>query len=619
MRIWCRTIGIVLILLVAGCAGQGGIAHKQSAYLTPLAGSALTGAAIEEAGQKLTLTVDEVAPEGTFLRINLPEARSIVEQTWQDNGHLIYFAAETEHGIDIGIVPIAGYPGCGISAELTLGAPVRTVSRTSTGAEYEVDDLGVELVSEGIYRLTWTEKNIRGDTNLDGFVIVTDLTGIGQFYNQKPETNPNATWADTNRDGLVNSSDITAIGFNYEVQVAGYVVWRNDVGQLAPDGGPITALRLDTIPGTGPPEYSIELPGEGEDTWYVTPVDSEYPASERGTVSVEVVTDPVVTDPDLLISTEIVGPGLLVLTDDQRTVINDGHQLLRIIDPSDIVNNFEIGERLLIDELGRITVVNEGQTEVIQVAGLPREVPLILEIIFAPIVNLANGGLRPGVIGPLSAIANSDYLVISAIPFTLPADDTKPTFIFAGVQMEEKLVPGTGYNVLTESSCIVNGDADNPDICVRRLDYQTALVSQITAPGHDFIHEVQMMDPDRDSISTTQLNQQLDKVIYGETWGSDLLLTGMIDEAFDEGSGELKLRNVILYNGEDEILVNNYTIHYSEITRFGLVEPDDTIDDPAPMDPSTLSVDDALKLLCYVYKESQEEDAKIWANTVARY
>jgi len=606
---WGRTL-VIALLLIAGCSGHNQLLPTHSPSITALAGSSIDHVSLVSIGSNLEIALTEIPEAGTFFRINLPNSRSLTNQEWSGDAAVLHLAAATHAGIEIGVIPLDDYRGGPVAVQFALGNASRTAATAPRGYDNIVEDLKVVQIEEGLHRLTWTERNT-GDYNLDGLVGVSDMTPIGQYYGGDVASGGAPEWVDGNNNGLIEVGDITPIGSNYEAYWAGYVVWRNGTALQAPAGGEITIARSEADFEAGRPVYEIELTGEVGDTWYVTPVDSSYPDTEAGSESVEVISEPVILDADLLIDLDFTGIETFELNSLQNKVINDGDQILRIIDPGEIVNNFEIGERLLVSQYGVISVDPGGQ---IMADELPREVPLILDIIYAPKVDFENGLPRL----EFEDKVPDEYHVVAAIPFILPAEETHPTVLSISISNDEKPVIGSGYHIETIYTCITDGGTQEPDSCMRRLDFAQRTVSQITAVSHDYSDEIAMPDPDRDGISDQLLLSKNDLVTFGEPQYSLYLLEGTIDAAYDPQAGYMTLNNTMMHVKDDLVPMQTWDIHFNESTRFGSVV-DETLDNPLAIDPTTIVAGDKVLVKFYVFKDAPGDADRVWAEIIAKY
>jgi len=240
-------LALAALLLLAGCAGPG-----QRSAITDAAGS--PGFAAEPGALEAMLAAE-------FSRL----------------------------GIDPDKVPGAAPVGDG-NAVFDLAAQV-------------VPDVQPQIV------FTWTERML-GDFSQDGLVTVSDLTPIGQRYNQAvayddaadhdglahwPTGDPDgagaANWrlarVDGNDDGLIYLTDITTIAQHWNERLDGYRLYFKEPGapefMLYPNPedaeSPVTVPRSAAAPpdSNSPYRYSVAyeaLVFEGEFQFYVAPYDS---------------------------------------------------------------------------------------------------------------------------------------------------------------------------------------------------------------------------------------------------------------------------------------------------------------------------------------------------------
>ena len=614
---WNRTI-VIAILLLTGCSGHNLSFDSNTATVTALAGSTIEHVSVVRKGTDLHLEVSEVDPAGTFFKITDLGTCVIVGQEWLERDGLLYLAEDTSEGIEVGLVPLEGYSGGGTSAEISLGRGQRAAASVPPqGFANTVQDLEVTPVAEGSYLLTWTEVNI-GDYDANGLVGVSDLTPVGQHYGEKIGPDNAFYWVDGTRDGYILVDDITPIGQHYDSMIKGYIVWRNDEQVLSTEGGEITALRPDATSITGPPTYEVELEGEAGDSWYVTPVSKESPAlMDVGQVSVTVVSQPYVSDADLDLEINFDSPAATFdVSYKSGNSINDGHQILRIIDPSDIVNNITIDQRLVIFDTGRIVVDGTGNTA--RVDQLPRGVPLFLEVIFAPEVDPSNA--IPRLVHPEELVDGDDYFVVVAIPFELPEDLTVAASITADVSLVQRDT-GPGYYVSADYEFTVNDDDGLTRRRVQRLDYPAGLVKQ-AADRDALVYAAALTDSDLDSVSDSLLESEQDEADYGEAFSENQFLRGDITTPFILEDGVLSMENVVLYpETGGELPIGSLTLYYNENTVFGNINLDeDELTDIIPIDPATILGGEDVRVRFYLYKyQAGDKDGKLWADIIALY
>lgn len=189
--------------------------------------------------------------------------------------------------------------------------PARTAAIAPAGEANAVFDMHGEIIlgDPPIIVFSWTERML-GDYNQDGLVGVSDLTPIGQSYNQTvlyddpaahggiahwPLGDPDAGGAqnwrmarvDGNDDGLIYLTDITTIAQHWEERISGYRLYFQtpsmDEFEMLPNpgdaGSPLTVPRSVADPGNPNSPFRYELSytppaEEGFYHFYVAPYDS---------------------------------------------------------------------------------------------------------------------------------------------------------------------------------------------------------------------------------------------------------------------------------------------------------------------------------------------------------
>ena len=133
--------------------------------------------------------------------------------------------------------------------------------------------------------LTW-RYFMTGDYNQDGWVAVTDITPIGQHYNQAWSYDPTTAVSviDGDQNGMITVSDITPIGQNYNRQVAGYNVYGSSVADDYPEAagdsnGGATLLGSvtfdDALGGATERKYFTFTIADAYLSYWVRPVDGD--------------------------------------------------------------------------------------------------------------------------------------------------------------------------------------------------------------------------------------------------------------------------------------------------------------------------------------------------------
>jgi hypothetical protein len=180
----------------------------------------------------------------------------------------------------------------------------------------------------------------------------------------------------------------------------------------------------------------------------------------------------------------------------------------RVVDPIDIVDR---------PTLGTVTPTGPGSATITAVRTSPLYVPnktLLLNVRYAPVVNLATGLPKTGAsLRQSSELSDSD-LVTCAVPFKLPAGQA-PVQITSSIAMTPN--PHGGYFVIVTNTVITPGDdPSTPQLetsytrhWASRLDYAAASVSEDLDNDGDFDDETQMVDHDRDTIGDNELAEEI--------------------------------------------------------------------------------------------------------------
>lgn len=611
MRYWGRTIATAALLGVLGCAGRGAILEQQQLSLQPISGTTPNEIEARQVGDSIVLQITELDSDGTFVQLELPEGKTVSNEEWRGDESVLHLVVPVGGVAEIGVVPLSTYSGQAVNAKLSLGPASKSVQTPPQGARGEVTDLTVSYSREGYVTLQWTEVN-NGDYDLNGEVSVSDLTPLGVHFMETydasaPDAHLNPLyWIDGDRNGEINQADITRIGANYKSTIGGYTVLRD--GLVTPD--PMAFLptcRRDsehyvTLRAGLPPFYTIELVGFIDEPWQVVPVDRDFregpdPGTNLSDASLV----------DLSGDVEVSGAPLLDLRTANMSGVSGSYEILRIIEPSEIVNSYEIGERLALEAQGTPYFFDSSEGRFVEV---PREQAMLLEVIYVPAVDLATGVAKSG---PVTA----DDIVITAIPFRLPKsnESVSPPVadIDAQIELEEK--PGGGYYVIVHmvlTTYDTNNHHDNVTESTTRLDYATGVLSRLSEPGGDYDFEAELTDEDRDGISESHLEELLQFDIYSVYWNIGVKITGTI-AAYDEGAGVIQLDDAVQTAGNFDL--GDIEVRFAELTQFGEIDPEGDWQSPDPVDPSDLQVGDELVLGVYIY---DDEPPVYWALTVVR-
>jgi len=188
--------------------------------------------------------------------------------------------------------------------------PDRVPAAAPGGEANAVFDLHGDVLFEDppLITFSWTERML-GDFNQDGLVGVSDLTPIGQRYDETvayddpaahggiahwptgdPDADGAANWrlarVDGNDDGLIYLTDITTIAQHWEERISGYRLYYQTPSmsefEMLPNpgnpGSPLTVPRSSADPGDAsrPFRYTLEYTPpieEGYYQFYVAPYD----------------------------------------------------------------------------------------------------------------------------------------------------------------------------------------------------------------------------------------------------------------------------------------------------------------------------------------------------------
>lgn len=614
MRYWGNIIAFVILLgALSSCAGGGDTPDLQPVAIQPIAGSEPNNIQINRSVDTINIEISKLDSDGAFFRLDLPEGKTINEELWQNDDDVLHLVVPTGDTADVGIVPLSSYSGETVSAGLKLAPHSRAASAPPLGTNNEVTDLTVAYSRPGYVRLTWSEVN-NGDYNLDGLVGVSDLTPLGVHFKETYDVGaPNAYlnplyWIDGDHNGELYQPDIVPIGANFNTTIGGYTVLRNGSIQKDPLGLYPTCKRDNELYVTRrqglPPLYSIELTGEITDFWQVIPVDSEFKDGPNpGTNTSDA------SSADLLSRVNISGIPLLNLGAGTEVHVDGSNEFLRIVDPGEIVDSYEIGERLALAAEGTAYYSSPGEG---RFADVPRDQALLLEVIYAPAIDLVTGAAKTG---PVS----EDDIVITAIPFRLPksSESLSPPVADLDVAIELTAKPGGGYYINAHTVTTIhdteNGH-DNVSEATTRLDYATGTIRSLSEPDGDYDNEAELGDEDRDGLSEAHLDELLDYDVYSPYYAIGQKFTATLS-GFDERGGILALSDAVQKTGGIDTVWGDIEVRFSEFTQFGEIEPEGDYQSPDPIDPSALEAGDELVLGIVILDSSPP---RFWASVVVR-
>ncbi len=174
--------------------------------------------------------------------------------------------------------------------------------------------------------------------------------------------------------------------------------------------------RSQATPRPGlPPTYSFSLAGAVADTWVVAVTDG---------LGVEGADSAGGTGPtDLRATLSISGLDLFSLYGVDSGPFGPGRFGLRVIEPIDIVDRLPIGRVTLAPATATGTVV-----------GLVRGKRYLLDLIYAPTVNLATGAAKAPAGTHGASAVDPSAIVISSVPFYLPPGD-QPVDLSAAIDL----------------------------------------------------------------------------------------------------------------------------------------------------------------------------------------
>jgi hypothetical protein len=273
-----------------------------------------------------------------------------------------------------------------------------------------------------------------------------------------------------------------------------------------------------------------------------------------------------------------------------------GGSILRLIDPSDIVDGAQAGERTLIKEQGHRIDVDSGVAYFMQ---LPRQRRLFLDIFYTPAVDLRTGAPTP-------------TTVVTTIPFVLSGGSAQLD-LEVSIELEQQPTGG-GYYAFVDVS---KGRGGQVEVSRTRIDYATGRVSRITDESHSFADEAELSDHDRDGVSEARYEQE---ILYGKfspAWADRVTLEGTIG-SFDEQAGVFLLTDVVQRAPAAGAISVDLTFKFSELTQFAEIvdAPEELI---SPIDPSALEVGDRLVTEALMFSASITGEASIWTQSAVRH
>jgi hypothetical protein len=563
-------------------------------------GAALRGVTWSVDGDEFSLLISELPSEGEYLHVSLPAGLSLSEYSWSGAEEVLTLVAFTPWGADIGAVPLAGAGAAPLQLSGKLEPAIRSVSLAPTGVENVIDDLVVTDIGGGQVSLAWTQRN-QGDYNFDGTVTATDLGPIALHFLETIDRTvfsaPLDTlfWVDGNADSLVSATDIGPIGLNFLSHIDNYRIMRNGIVVAN------IPLALGQ-PRTGlPPYFTISIDGAITDQWIVAPEDGE------GSVGADSAGG---LGSNLRASVVITGTELFNLEGDGSGEFGPGKASSRVILPIDTVNRAEA------PGVGTYKLAGDGTTTV--VGQLPRSQKLILDFAYAPTINLATGQPR-STSGKGASAAPDDAIVYTSVPFTLP-----PGSGDASVDASIELYPSPGGGYFVELSGMLTVSGDDPITPLveatytipfnTRLDYSSGTVSRDTNDNGDYEDEAELQDSDKDCISDSRFEQELDDDEYHDGEYTEIELTGKI-LSFNLAEGVIRV--LVLEHSDGFDFPQETLLHFNEYTEFEERVKTDGDDIERDLDPNTLMLEDLVEIDLYVLQKDGLEPS-LWMEKLRR-
>jgi hypothetical protein len=497
MKLNTVVLDVLLLALLASCGGgQGDLQGADRVTMDAAYGSSLASVELTQSGIHLTLTFEELPAAGAMLRLNLPAGLTVADDTWSQAAHAIHLVAPVPQGVEIGVVPVSGYYGETVTANLVLGEGSRAASVAPLGQANVITDLTITSPDFGVVELSWTQMN-SGDYDFNGQVNISDLTPLAPRIGDSIDRDAvdaslqTAYWIDGDANGEINISDITPIGAHYGAHVFGYNIKRN--GTTLEGDGPgeptlVAEAKADKRVGL-PNRYTSVQTGLTSDTWVVTPVDVDLNEGADSTGN------PGSAPVDLETSLNVVGLDLRDLETGVVGEFGEGKFSTRVIDPGDVVNRAPVGT----------TVLKPGGSSI---SNLPRGQVFMVDFRFAPTVDLRTGAPRgaSGLKGT-SAVPD-DEIVNAAVIFELP-EGTEPGAIDSMIEAAPN--PEGGYLLTMTSTISMPGDdpstpaveADFTKTEKTQIDFANGTVARDTN-GNGFEDNPKVGDDDRDGVGENE-------------------------------------------------------------------------------------------------------------------
>lgn len=588
-RVW---LSILLLALIAGC-GHDQLPTPGAVQVLPLFSSDTSSVTTRSTSGGLFIHIGTVSKDGVFFAVPLGDI-SVSSEQWSGDSQLLHLAIPHQGRLEIGVYPLRGYKGNDVTAAVQLGRAAREASTPPHGSPNKVADLTVTELSAGHVRLSWTEVNA-GDYNLDGIVNLQDLAPLGMYFGL---TSSDPGWdvvraTDGNRDGRIGVPDLVPIGVNYYSEVAGYIVKRGAPGDPPTWQTVATLSRGDFEDRPYPPHYVLETAGETSDLWSVAPIDS---SNSEGVSSDNATLDRI----DVISSISYSGSDLWLFDDGAFGVSALNRFAMRVILPGDVPNRNPI-----------VPPIDGGLGDV-QFNGLPRQSDLMLDYVYAPVIDPATG-----------ENTTPDYRLITSVPFNLPLAELQLQ-MSANIQLVQNPAGSPAYWVDSFVTQNLLGLTRHT-----RQDLFNNLIACDTTGDTGFADEAWLYDSDNDGVSEAllrRLQQYNSYVANGSGQSQVVTLSAVVKSTSAMSFGILGLDSVYeVIPGEPQPMyapLDPIQLNFSEQTNFAeLFLAGQPGEHEGNFDPSTLKAGDNLivhgvRLLLKV--PSPEQPAVFWADRILR-
>ena len=620
-------VGVLLAL--AACRGSGPGLSAPDIRVSSLYGSDLSGLQVEVSDRTIKLSTDRIDSKGLFLLLGSGSYHHFNLVNRNENDNLLYVQGEGRSGFEIGIVPIDTESSTRFVASFELSETPELRSTSLFEDPYRVDEIiVVPSPLDNYVSLNWVEKNI-GDYDFNGEVNSADLvpivTNLGEsgFRNSTAANTTKLFYIDGDENNEINLADIVPIARNFGNSISGYYIHKNGEPVLDPLSGepafygrpgPIDAEPKDWIINDAPVFFQVSVEGSFEDQYSLVPVDSEGDVQSQSVVFDGVELQSYMTPHEAL---QGQGISLFDLSGGGRTVPDYSEMLgsyfcvMRIIWPDDTVDGIdeppdmldplywnsvpqsfdegtrEPGEGYRFDKLKRPSPDSTAST------------PYILEILFAPTVDLLTGEQRS--YGG-SKVPNSFYYRL-AVPVYIPHGHRT---VFADFTLD--LVPekeGPRYDIMLYNHQYQTGDEFDNSVIRIELEQDgingglDSWVSRVHDPvpdfrylTGDFTYSPRFHDSNGDGLSD-QLQRRLITQADAQYYNLDPfpIILSAEPQKYDPLLGSLDLFDVrkVLSGGQEVFYAASRTVQLCETTRFNWVIRDENGEHPVQVSPELLN------------------------------